>query len=248
MKRKNILITGSSYGIGFGIAKNFESLNYNIIITSRNVAKLNSAKKKLTSKNCFPHVCNFENDKSVHKLMKKVKQKFSKIDIIICNVGSGKTSKSGEENRNIWQNVFSKNFFSTTNVIENYLKIFKKNKNLTKIIIIGSIAGKFKGNAPLSYSLAKNCLLNYVDKISPILAKKNILINSISPGHVLIKGNNWHKKIIKNKNQVLKIINNTVSLKRFCKIEDINNCINFLISDSSNYINGINIEIDGKTK
>ena len=84
--------------------------------------------------------------------------------------------------------------------------------------------------------------------MSSILAKKNILINSISPGHVLIKGNNWHKKILKNKNQVLKIINNTVSLKRFCKIDDINNCINFLISENSNYINGINIEIDGKTK
>lgn len=248
MIKKNVLITGSSYGIGFGIAKNFESSNYNIIITSRNLAKLKTAKKKLISKNCFAYVCDFENDKAVNKLMKKIKQKFFKIDIIICNVGSGKTSKSGEENSNVWKKVFSKNFFSTTNVIENYLKTFKKSKTLTKIIIVGSIAGKFKGNAPLSYSLAKNCLLNYVDKISSILAKKNILINSISPGHVLIKGNNWHKKILKNKNQVLEIINNTVSLKRFCRIDDINNCINFLISDNSNYINGINIEIDGKTK
>ena len=44
------------------------------------------------------------------------------------------------------------------------------------------------------------------------------------------------------------MVNNSISLKRFCKIDDINNCINFLISDSSNYLNGINIEVDGKTK
>ena len=68
--------------------------------------------------------------------------------------------------------MFNKNFFSTTNVIQNYLKIFGNKSKDTKIIIIGSIAGQFKGNAPLSYSIAKNCLINYVSQISPILAKK----------------------------------------------------------------------------
>ena len=48
MIKKNVLITGSSYGIGFGIAKNFESSNYNIIITSRNLAKLKIAKKLIS--------------------------------------------------------------------------------------------------------------------------------------------------------------------------------------------------------
>ena len=44
------------------------------------------------------------------------------------------------------------------------------------------------------------------------------------------------------------MINNDVSLKRFCNIDDINNSINFLISNESNYINGINLIVDGKTK
>lgn len=247
MKKKNILITGSSYGIGFGIAKNFDTDENNLIISSRNIKKLNSAKKKLNSKNLFAYKCNFENEKSVTTLLKNIKKKFKYLDIIICNVGSGKTVKTGDENLKVWNKMFSKNFFSTTNVIENYNKIFKK-KKLTKIIVIGSIAGNFRGNAPLSYSLSKSCLINYVSNISTILVKENILINSISPGHVLIKGNNWDQKIKKNKKKVLKIINNTVSLKRFCTIEDINNCINFILSDKSNYINGINLEVDGKTQ
>jgi len=245
--KKNILITGSSYGIGLGIAKNFDNDDFNIILTSRNLKNLNLAKKHFNSKNIFLYRCNFENEKSTILLLKKIKKKFKNLDIIICNVGSGKTAKSGEENLKIWKNVFNKNFFSTTNVIENYLKIFKTNI-LTKIIVIASIAGKFKGGAPLSYSLSKNCLIKYVEQISPILTKKNVRINSISPGHVLIKGNNWDKKIKKNKLKVLKIINNTISLKRFCSLNDINNCINFLISDKSDYLNGIDLEVDGKTK
>ena len=43
--------------------------------------------------------------------MRKIKKKFNKIDIIICNVGSGKTCKTGSENREVWQKTFNKNFF-----------------------------------------------------------------------------------------------------------------------------------------
>jgi 3-oxoacyl-[acyl-carrier protein] reductase len=248
MQKKTILITGSSYGIGFEIAKNFANEKFDLIITARNQKKINLAKNKLNFNNVYSYVCDFELNKSVNTLLKKIKNKFKKIDIIICNVGSGKSSKSGEENYDIWRKTFNKNFFTTTNVVENYIKVFNVKNHTTKIIVIGSIAGRFKGNAPLSYSLAKNCLINYVDQISPILAKRKILINAISPGHVFLKGNNWHKKMLKNKNNVLKLINNTISLKRFCSIEDINNCINFLISEKSNYLNGINLEVDGKTK
>ena len=69
MKKKNILITGSSYGIGFGIAKNFDKDENNLIISSRNIKKLNSAKKKLNSKSLFAYKCNFENEK-FHQLFK----------------------------------------------------------------------------------------------------------------------------------------------------------------------------------
>ena len=247
MKKKTILISGSSYGIGFGIAENFNDDNYNLIITSRNRRKLNIAKKKLNRSNTISYVCDFEKEKSVDLLLNKIKKKFKHLDIIICNVGSGKTAKSGEENTSVWKYMFSKNFLSTTNLIEKYKKIFKS-KSKTKIIVIASIAGKFKGNAPLSYSLIKNCLINYVDNVSSILIKNNIYINSISPGHVYIKGNSWDKKLKKNKSKVYSLIKNTVSLKRFCKIEDINNCINFIISNKSNYLNGVNIDVDGKTQ
>lgn len=245
---KNILITGSSYGIGFGIAKFLNKKNLNLIITSRNIKRLKGAQKKLNSKNVKSFKCDFENNYSVLNLMKKLKIKMKKIDVIICNVGSGKTSKSGDENYNIWQSMFKKNFFSATNVIENYLKIFKDNSKNSKIIVIGSIAGDFKGRAPLSYSLAKNCLIKYVENISPILAKKNITINTISPGHVLIENNNWHKKLKKNKKEVKNMINRDVSLRRFCTINDITDTVDFLISNKANYINGINLILDGKTK
>ena len=72
---KNVLITGSSYGIGFGIAKFLSSKKTNLILTGRKIKKLNEAKKKIKNKNVHSFKCDFEKDKSVRDLMLKIKKK-----------------------------------------------------------------------------------------------------------------------------------------------------------------------------
>jgi NAD(P)-dependent dehydrogenase (short-subunit alcohol dehydrogenase family) len=99
----------------------------------------------------------------------------------------------------------------------------------------------------LSYSLAKKSLNLYVENISSYLSKFKININTISPGHILQKNNLWHKKMKKNEDKVLKMINNSVALKRFCKPQDVINVINFLESEKSDYITGTDFKVDGKT-
>jgi NAD(P)-dependent dehydrogenase (short-subunit alcohol dehydrogenase family) len=164
----------------------------------------------------------------------------------VSSVGSSNMKTTGKENYNEWLRAYNSNFFSQTNITENFVKFFK-NKKLKKIILISSIAAYFKGGAPLSYSLAKKSLNMYVENISKYLAQFNININTISPGHILQKNNLWEKKINKNKKKTFKMINNTVGLKRFCKPEDLINVINFLASEKSNYITGADFKVDGKT-
>ena len=154
--------------------------------------------------------------------------------------------KTGNENYSEWFKAFNHNFFLHTNVVEAYKKYFKS-KKIKKIILISSIAAYFKGNAPLSYSLAKHTLNKYCENISFYLANYKININSVSPGHILQKNNLWDKKMKKNKSKIKKLINSNVGLKRFCLPEDIMNVINFLSSDKSNYLTGTDIKVDGKT-
>ena len=244
---KNILICGGSHGLGFEITKNF-SLNdkYQIIIVSRKKKNLLNTKKNINSKNLHYYTCDLTNESKTILLMKNLKKKFKSIDLMVSSVGSSNMQATGKENYLEWQRAYNSNFFSQTNITENFVKFFKS-KKLKKIILISSIAAYFKGGAPLSYCLAKNSLNMYVENISKYLGQFNININTISPGHILQKNNLWEKKINKNKKKTFEMINKTVGLKRFCKPDDVINVINFLASEKSNYITGADFKVDGKT-
>ena len=87
LTKKTVFITGSSAGIGFGIAKNFLDRGYEVIICSRNNKKLKKASKLL--KNCFFVKTNLTIEKEIKKMIKKIEIKFKKIDILVCNLNKG---------------------------------------------------------------------------------------------------------------------------------------------------------------
>ena len=203
MKIRNILVCGGSYGLGFEIVKNFllDDQN-NVIVISRTKKNLIKAGKKLKSKKLSFYMCDFSKENLTISLMKKLKKKYKNIDLVISAVGSSNMKITGSENYGEWLRAYNSNFFSQTNITENFVKYFKNNK-LKKIILISSIAAHFRGGAPLSYCLAKKTLNLYVENISKHLSQFKININTISPGHILQKNNLWEKKIFKNKKKSL---------------------------------------------
>lgn len=242
--KKNVVVCGGSYGLGFEITKYFLKKN-NVIVLARNKQKLIKLKNKLKSKNLEIYDCNLSELKEVDNVFSKIKKDKININILICNAGNGKTEYTKFKNHIDYKKAYENNFFTATNPIEVLVK--KKNFKNLKIINISSIAGHFKGSAPLPYSLAKNSLINYTKEVSKDFAKKKITINSISPGHIFQKNNNWYKKYLANKKKINNFIYKNVALGRFCDPVDIINVIEFLISKESEYITGIDIKVDGNT-
>ena len=136
----------------------------------------------------------------------------------------------------------NKNFFTFLNLINIYLRVFNFKK--TNIIVISSIAGKKIINAPIGYSLAKNNLDFLVKILAKKLAPKKISINSISPGNILIKNNNWSNKLKKKIKIIKNYIKTNVPLNDFINSKEIIDLIKFL-SDNSKNITGSDFVIDG---
>ena len=88
---KNGLITGSSEGIGFDIAKTLQMNGCKIAINGRSQSKLKLARKKL--QNCIAIKGDVTKYNEAKLIIKKYKRFFKKLDILICNVGSGKSKK-----------------------------------------------------------------------------------------------------------------------------------------------------------
>ena len=247
MKKKNnyALVCGGSYGLGSEIVRYFISKNINTVVFARNKKKLNTFVKKFKSKKIIGLKCDLSNPKDVKKNIQILKKKKYIINYLICNAGNGKNDFSQKKNNLNFYSAYFKNFFTSINPIE--LLINSGNFENLKIIVISSIAGHFRGGAPLPYSLAKNSLINYCKENSKNFASKNIFINSISPGHIMQTNNLWHKKLKKNKSKTLSFIKKNVALKKFCTTDDIIHTIHFLLSENNRYITGIDIKVDGSS-
>ena len=239
---KTVLVTGSSKGIGKSIAKAFYNEGCNLVLNGRDEANILQTIKEFPERTSY-----FTGDVTIPatciSLVKKVIEDWGKLDILVCNVGSGKSVPQGDETFEEWNRVFLLNFFSTTNMIEAAKNELKKTHG--KIVCISSIAGIENTKAPLTYSVAKSALNTYVKGISQVLAKDDIRINAIAPGNILFKDSVWDKKFKENPKFVEELLQKEVALNRLGTPEEIANFVIFISSELSDFATGSTFVVDG---
>jgi NAD(P)-dependent dehydrogenase (short-subunit alcohol dehydrogenase family) len=237
-KNKTVFISGSSSGIGYGIAKRFMELGFEIIINGSNKKNLIKASNSLCG--CAYFVSDITNKESIESMVKKIKKKFRKIDYLICNYGNSNFKNNNED----FEYAFKHNFFSSINTIDCFFPLLKKNQS--KIICISSICGieMIKG-APFGYSVAKSAINGFVKAYSSKIANLGISINAIAPGNIQFSGSVWDKKSKKNPKMVKNYIKANVPMNKLGFIEDIFSMCFYILSRSSNFLTGSVFVIDG---
>ncbi len=245
--RKIALITGSSRGIGQHIALKLSKQNYVVVITGRNQADIDSTCARINKAGGEAHA--FTGDLTTEEDLKKslhfVTEKFNQLDVLVTNLGSGKTPNENIVDIPEWKRVFDINFFSAVLAVNTFLPLIEKAKG--QIVCISSIAGIEKISAPISYSVAKAALISYVQNLMRPLSEKNVRINAVSPGNVWIENGSWFNKMKQDPERTNDIIQNQVALKKFVEPEEIANAVWFTIENSS--VTGQNFVIDaGQTR
>ena len=239
---KTALVTGSSKGIGKSIAQNLSVEGCNVMLNGRNLYSLQRAMKSMNSKTDY-FVGDVTKPDECKLLVEHTIEQFGKLDILVCNVGSGRTAQQGKETLNDWIEMLKLNLFSTINTIkaaEIYLK-----KSCGTIVCISSIAGIENTGAPVTYSAAKSALNTFVHNESKRLGKSKIRINAVAPGNIIFPGSVWEAKMSENPTKTKKMLSQDVALSRFGKPEEVANLVTFLASSKSSYITGSVFVIDG---
>ena len=132
-------------------------------------------------------------------------------------------------------------------MINNYFIKKMIKKKFGRILFFSSLAVEDSG-APITYSVSKAFLENFVKKSSLIFGKHNILINCIKTSIIAAKNNNWYKAKMTKPSKVRNLMKNKLSVERIGEPDDLIKFINLFVSAENKFMNGSVVRIDGGYK
>ena len=244
---KVALVSGSSRGIGRGIAYHLLSNGATVFLTGRSQNALKQTYDELKEQ-FADQVRKFQGDLSntatIAGLLKAINKENGHIDIVVANIGSGRSQMGWDVPDNLWEESMQINFMNAVRLSREslrYMMVAQKGS----IIFIASIAGVETIAAPAPYACAKAALLSYMKNTAPVAARHGVRMNAISPGNILFPGGTWDKKIRENPEPTQKYIQDNVPLQRFGTPDDVGSLVCYLASDNASFITGGNFIVDG---
>jgi 3-oxoacyl-[acyl-carrier protein] reductase len=247
LKNKVVFVTASGRGIGAAIAEEFLEEGARVLLNDRNEEVIARYCKSLKNKygtkvDYFPG--DITDEKTIVNAKAHLLKRWEKIDILVSNLGTGKANDSNALNPAEWQRFMDINVFGSLKMLNAFLPEMKKSKQ-GSIVMIASITGIQRSDAPSGYSAAKSSIITLVKNLSTNLAKYGIRINCVAPGNIYFKNGRWKEIIKKNPKVTHDYIWKEVPLKRFGKPEEIASAVVFLASPISSFTTGTCLVVDG---
>ena len=237
LKNKNIIVTGATGGIGNAIVEKLHENGANILATGTRVEKLDELKKKFNQIKILQFDIT-QLDKIENFIEESSKELKGNLDCVINNAGITQDNLAIRMNLDEWRKVIDINLTSTFLICKFAIKKMLKNKK-GKIINITSVVGHTGNLGQSNYTASKAAVVAMSKSLALEYAKKNININCVSPGFIKTEMTNKINEDFK-KTLISKIPSGDLGTG-----EDVSNCVAFLASDMSKYINGETIHVNG---
>jgi 3-oxoacyl-[acyl-carrier protein] reductase len=246
LKDKIVLITGASRGIGASIAEGFLKEGAHVIIVSRGSDNLYEVEKflrdKYSNSKIYAEKCDCTNVNSLNDLKDKLERLVGSLDIVVSNIGDGRSVADVIPGGEQWKKTWSINFESALYTARTFLPMLEESRG--NVLFISSIAAMEAIGAPVDYSTAKTAVIALAKNMARKL-KNKVRVNIIAPGNIIFKGSSWDVKAKKSPEKVAQIIKSTVPMNRFGLPEEIADSAVFLCSDRASFITGSILVIDG---
>ena len=175
---KNVIITGTSSGIGLELVKTYSKNGYNVISLSRS----NLDEKSLKN---VKHI-NFDitNDESITNLADTINKEYASIDILINNAGKLISKPFEDFTKKDFYSIYDVNVFGVVKLIQKLLPFFNKDSHVVNISSIGGLIGSSKFPGLSAYSSSKGALNILTEVLAEEYKQKGPKFNSLSLGSV----------------------------------------------------------------
>ncbi|MFK8060746.1 MAG: SDR family NAD(P)-dependent oxidoreductase [Polaribacter sp.] len=177
---KNVVITGTSRGIGFELAQQFANNGHKVLAISRNCKPLEGINHK--------NITALSVDLSVENDLKKVsdfiKTNWKQVDILINNAGKLVNKPFTELTTNDFQEVYKVNVFAVAELTRLLIPSFKKGSHVVTISSMGGIQGSMKFPGLAAYSSAKGAVITLSELLAEEYKEQKIAFNVLALGAV----------------------------------------------------------------
>jgi 3-oxoacyl-[acyl-carrier protein] reductase len=239
---KVCIITGSSRGIGKGIATAFAKEGANIVISFRSQedAAKETAEEIVEKYDAEVEIvkADVSKEEEVVEIVERTRKRFGTVDILVNNAGVHKDSVVWKMDKNVWEEVISTNLTGIFLCTKHVVPIMRE-KSWGRIVNISSVAGQIGLFGASNYSASKSGLFGFTKTVAREVANRNITVNCVAFGYVETGMNLRLPEEIRQK------VLQEIPMRRFGKVEEVSGPIVFLCTDEAAYITGQIIHING---
>ncbi len=180
MKTKNIIITGTSRGIGFELVTVFASQGHNVLALSRNVEPINAL--KLNNVTAFAFDLAKETD--YNKVIDFIKKEWKHVDVLINNAGALVNKPFIETTMQEFEAVYKTNVFGVAKMTKTTLPFMPKDGHVVTVSSMGGVQGSMKFPGLSAYSSSKGAVITLTELLAEEYKETGPSFNVLALGAV----------------------------------------------------------------
>lgn len=235
-KTKEILITGSSRGIGKATAKLLAKQGYKIVLhCNKNIDKAKSVQEEI-GENSRILQFDISNREQTTKILTDDIAENGVYFGLVLNAGITKDNVFPAMEDDEWDSVINTNLNGFYNVVKPLILPMIQSRQKGRIVTLSSVSGLSGNRGQVNYSASKAGIIGATKALSLEVAKRGITVNCVAPGVI---ESDMTEDLPKDK------VLDMIPMKRFGTAEEVANVIEFLISEKASYITGQVISVNG---
>ncbi|MCI7760198.1 MAG: 3-oxoacyl-[acyl-carrier-protein] reductase [[Eubacterium] saphenum] len=237
---KTAIITGSGRGIGAAIAKRLAKDGFDIVINelSEQAGEQTAEECRALGVKASVYACDVSNYAQCEEMVKKVKEEFGTIDVLVNNAGitrDGLLLRMSEETYDDVIRINQKSVFNMTKLVG---AVMLRQKG-GSIVNLASVAGLYGNPGQMNYSASKGAVISMTKTAAKEFGSRGIRVNAVAPGFISTPMTD--KLTDEQKNAILA----QIAMKRYGTADEVANVVAFLCGEESSYVTGQIIEISG---
>jgi len=252
LTNKLSLVTGSTAGIGFAIAKALASEGARVIVNGRSQQSVDNAISKLAPE-VTGDLMGFAGDLSTNEAAKQLVHRYPDVEILVNSLGIFEPVFFEDITDDDWRRFFEINVLSGVRLSRLYLPSMKKN-NWGRIVFISSESGVQIPAEMVHYGMTKTAQLSVSRGLAESVAGTGITVNSILPGPTKSRGviefvEGLAKQDGKSFEEIEKEffvnVRPTSLIRRFASPEEVASMVAYIVSPLASATTGAALRVDG---